>query len=99
MLVLLLIAGGAFLAVKTPHQLTTVALFIVLYVAIRQVGLAVIERSELAITPARHGPATLVRLRDERLRARRQATFECAFLALLGVCAALKVIAPSLLAG
>ena len=75
----------------------TVALFIFLYCALRTVGLAVIERSELVMQVAQHAPATLVRLREERLRSRRQATVECGLLAVLGVYAAVKVVAPHLL--
>jgi hypothetical protein len=48
---------------------------------------------------AHHSPAMLVRLRDERRRSRRHATVECALLTVLGFYAALKVTAPSLLAG
>lgn len=99
MLVTLLIAVAAFLAAQTPFQHVTVALFIFLYCAIRYVGLTVIERSELVMQGAQHAPATLVRLRDERLRSRRQATVECGLLAVLGVYAAIKVVSPSLLVG
>jgi hypothetical protein len=99
MLVTLLIGVGAFLAAQTPFQHVTVALFIFLYCAIRYVGLSVIERSELVMQGAQHAPATLVRLREERLRSRRQATVECGLLAVLGVYAAIKVVSPSLLAG
>jgi hypothetical protein len=99
MLVTLLIAVAAFLAAQTPFQHVTVALFIFLYCAIRYVGLSVIERSELVMQGAQHTPATLVRLREERLRSRRQATVECGLLAVLGVYAAIKVVAPSLLVG
>ena len=90
---------AAFLAAQTPFQHVTVALFIFLYCAIRTVGLSVIERSELVMQGAQHAPPTLVRLREERLRSRRQATVECGLLAVLGVYAAIKVVAPSLLAG
>ncbi len=48
---------------------------------------------------AQHAPATLVRLREERLRSRRQATVECGLLAVLGVYAAVQVVASSLLVG
>lgn len=70
MLVTLLIAVGAFLAAQTPFQHVTVSLFIFMFCAIRYVGLAVIERSELATISAEHTAATLVRLRDERQRSR-----------------------------
>lgn len=96
-LVTLLIATAAFLAAQTPFQHVTVALFIFLYCAIRYVGLSVIERSELMMQGAEHAPATLVRLRDERLRSRRQATVECGLLAVLGVYTAIKVLSPGLL--
>jgi len=99
MLVTLLIAAAAFLAAQTPFQHVTVALFIFLYCAIRYVGLSVIERSELALQGAQHAPAMLVRLREARLRSRREATVECGLLTVLGVYAALKVTMPSLLAG
>ncbi len=97
-LVTLLIVWGAFLAAQTPFQHVTVALFIFMYCAIRYVGLSVIERSELAMINVQHSPATLVRLRDERRRSRINATVECGVLAVLGVYAAVKVVAPSLLA-
>jgi hypothetical protein len=97
--VTLLIAVAACLAAQTPFQLVTVALFIFLYCALRTVGLSVIERSELVMQGAQHAPAMLVRLREERLRSRRQATVECELLAVLGVYAAIKVVAPSLLLG
>jgi hypothetical protein len=48
---------------------------------------------------AQHTPATLVRLREERLRSRRQATVECGLLAVLGVYAALRAVAPGLIVG
>lgn len=99
LLVTLLIAVAAFLAAQTPFQHTTVALFIFLYCAIRYVGLSVIERSELVMQGVQHASATLVRLREERQRSRRQATVECGLLAVLGVYAAIKVVAPSLLVG
>lgn len=99
MLVTLLIAVAAFLAAQTPFQHVTVALFIFLYCAIRTVGLSVIERSELVMQGAQHPPATLVRLRDERLRSRCQATVECGLLTVLGFYAPLKVVAPGLLMG
>ncbi len=98
-LVMLSITVGAFLAAKTPFQHVTVALFIFMYIAIRAVGLSVIERSELAMINVQHSPATLVRLRDERRRSRINATVECGLLAVLGVYSAVKVVAPSLLAG
>jgi hypothetical protein len=41
----------------------------------------------------------LVRLREERLRSRRQATVECGLLAVLGVHAAVRAVAPGMLAG
>ncbi len=44
---------------------------------------------------AQHAPPTLVRLREERLRSGRQATVECALLAVLGVYAALRVVAST----
>ncbi len=97
--VTLLIAVAAFLAAQTPFQHVTVALFIFLYCALRTVGLSVIERSELVMQGAQHAPATLVRLREERLRSRRQATVECGLLAVLGVYAALRVVAPGLMVG
>jgi hypothetical protein len=97
--VTLLIAVAACLAAQTPFQHVTVALFIFLYCALRTVGLSVIERSELVMHGAQHAPATLVRLREERLRSRRQATVECGLLAVLGVYAAVRVVAPSLLVG
>jgi hypothetical protein len=61
--------------------------------------LSVIERSELVMQGAQHAPATLVRLREERLRSRRQATVECGLLAVLGFYAAIKVVAPNLPVG
>jgi C4-dicarboxylate transporter len=97
--VTLLIAVATFLVAQTPFQHVTVALFIVLYCAIRYVGLAVIERSELLTINAQQSVAELVKLRDERLRSRKQATVECGLLAVLGFHAALKVVAPSLLVG
>jgi hypothetical protein len=93
--VTLLIAVAAFLAAQTPFQHVTVALFIFLYCAIRYVGLSVIERSELLMQGAQRAPATLVRLREERLRSCRQAAVECGLLVVLGIYAALRVIAPS----
>jgi len=48
-----------------------------------------------AQTPFQHAPATLVRLREERLRSRRQATVECGLLAVLGFCAAVRVVAST----
>ena len=99
MLVTLLIAVAAFLAAQTLFQHVTVALFIFLYCALRTVGVSVIERSELVMQGVQHTPATLVRLREERLRSRRQATVECGLLAVLGLYAAVKVVAPGLLMG
>ena len=96
-LVTLLIVWAAFLAAATPFQHVTLALFIFLYCAIRYVGLSVIDRSELAMTGAQHAPATLVPLRDERLRSRRRATVECELLAVLGFYAAVRVVVPELL--
>lgn len=81
MLTTLLIATAAFLAAQTPFQHVTVALFIFLFCAIRYVGLGVIERSELVMINAQQSAAELVKLRDERLRSRRQATVECGLLA------------------
>ncbi len=98
-LVTLLITVGAFLAAKTPFQHVTVALFIFLYCAIRYVGLSVIERSELAMIGTQQSTAELVRLRDERLRSRRQANLECGLLLVLGVYAAIKVVSPGVLVG
>lgn len=98
-LVTLLITVGAFLAAKTPFQHVTVALFIFLYCAIRYVGLSVIERSELVMIGTQQSTAELVRLRDERLRSRRQATIECGLLAVLGTYAAIKVVSPGVLVG
>ena len=95
MLVILLITWGAFLAAKTPFQHVTVALFIFLYCAIRYVGLSVIERAELVMINAQQSPAELARLRDERRRSRILATIECGLLTVLGVYAALEVVAPS----
>ena len=96
MLTILLVTLGAFLAARTPAQHLTVALSLFLYCAIRSGGLAVLERSELVQRlDARQTPADLVRLRDERRRSRVQATIECAFLALVGVTAALKAIPPT----
>ncbi len=92
-------ARVAMRASMTPFQHVTVALFIFLYCALRTVGLSVIERSELVMQGAQHAPATLVRLREERLRSRRQATVECGLLTVLGFYAAVKVAAPSLLVG
>jgi hypothetical protein len=40
-----------------------------------------------------------VRLREERLRSRRQATVECGLLVVLGFYAAVKVVAPGVLVG
>jgi hypothetical protein len=99
MLVTLLIAAAAFLAAQTPFQHVTVALFVLMYCAIRFVGLSVIERSELVMQGVQHSPATLVRLRDERRRSRIQATVECGLLTVLGVYAAVRVVAPSLILG
>jgi uncharacterized membrane protein YfhO len=99
MLVTLLIAVAAFLAAQTPFQHVTVALFVLMYCAIRFVGLSVIERSELVMQGVQHSPATLVRLRDERRRSRIQATVECGLLTVLGVYAAVRVVAPSLILG
>ena len=93
----LLIALAAFLAAQTQFQHVTVALFIFLYCAIRYVGLTVIERSELVMHGVQHTPATLVRLRNERLRSRRHATVECGLLTVLGFYAAFKVVAPGVL--
>jgi hypothetical protein len=98
-LVMLAIVAGAFLAAQTPFQHVTVALCIFLYCAIRAVGLSVIERSELAMINAQQPAAVLVRLRDERRRSRINATVECGVMVLLAVCAALKVVMPSLLVG
>jgi hypothetical protein len=98
-LVTLLITVGAFLAAKTPFQHVTVALFIFLYCAIRYVGLSVIERSELVMIGTQQSTAELVRLRDERLRSRRQAAVECGLLAVLGVYAAIKVVSRGVLVG
>jgi hypothetical protein len=96
-LVTLLIALGAFFGAQTPFQNLTVALLILLYCAIRYVGLSIIERSELAMIGQSHSPAVLVTLRDERRRSRINATVECAVLAALALFAAVKVVAPSLL--
>lgn len=97
MLVILLITWGAFEAATTPFQHVTVALLIFTYCAIRYVGLSVIERSELVMINAQQSPAELVRLRDERRQSRLHATVECGLLAMLGVYAALKIVAPSML--
>jgi hypothetical protein len=56
-------------------------------------------RASLVMQGAQHAPATLVRLREERLRSRRQATVECGLLAVLGIYAAVKMVAPGLLVG
>src|SRR5687767_11285991 len=77
MLVTLLIAVAAFLAAQTPFQHVTVALFIFLYCATRYVGLSVVESSELVMINAQQSAAELVKVRDERLRSRIQATVEC----------------------
>lgn len=94
-----LISVVAFLAANTRFETIAVALLILVYCAVRCVGIAVIERSELAMIGAEHSPAVLVRLRDERRRSRINAAVECGVLAVLGVYAALKVTMPSYLAG
>ena len=98
-LTMLLIATGAFLAAKTPFQHVTVALVILLYCAIRFVGLTVIERSELAMINAQQLAASLEQMHADHRKSRLRATVECGLLTILAFYAALKITMPSLLVG
>lgn len=94
-----LIAVVAFLAADDSFQTAVIALLILVYCAIRFVGITVVERSELAMISAQQvatalarrtshfdlGPyvETLKRMQDEREKSKLQATVECGSLAIL----------------